>query len=134
MIGVLIAGHGDFPEGLKRTAEGIAGPLQRILTLSFHNGEKRENLVQKMEQTLNELNSPQGILVLTDVFGGTASNICRFFGNRYKLRMVTGVNLPMLLELATHREIEDLRELSNRIEAVGKRSIMETCFQREKDG
>lgn len=124
MIKVIIAGHGELPSRLLSTVESITGAIPDCQAISINPGEGRRELRHKIGITLEKFGREEKFLFLTDVFGGSASNIGFSFASDYKMKIVTGVNLPMLLELANYRELEDLDELAFKLLRVGRESIL----------
>jgi PTS system mannose-specific IIA component len=124
MIKIIIAGHGELPGRLLETVESITGVITDCRAISINPGEGRRELRHKIGTALEKFGRDEKFLFLTDVFGGSASNIGFSFTNDYKIRIITGVNLPMLLELANYREIDDLDELAFKLMRVGRDSII----------
>jgi PTS system mannose-specific IIA component len=107
MIGLIVATHGQLAEELLRTAAGIVGPLERCEAVSIGGSAiPMEEARARLGDAVRRLDEGQGVLVLTDMFGGTPANLALGFMSE-RLEVVTGVNLPMLLKLATART-EDL--------------------------
>lgn len=124
MIKVIIAGHGELPRYLLETAENITGKIPECSAISIHAGEGRRELRHEMGMILEKFGRNEKFLFLTDVFGGSASNIGYSFVNEYNLKIVTGVNLPMLLKLASYRQTDNLDELTDKLLHAGKDSIL----------
>ncbi len=103
MVGLVVATHGKLAEELVRTAEGVVGPLPRCEAISVGGaGASMEDARARLAEAVARADEGQGVLVLTDMFGGTPANLAlTLLGD--KLEVVTGVNLPMLLKLATAR-------------------------------
>ena len=124
MVGVIIATHRDLGKELVKAAENILGPVEKCQVVSIETADRREDIRSKFSQAIKEVDSKEGVLILTDMFGGSACNISYSFSSNHNLRIVTGVNLPMVLELATHRNLDDLRKLTLLIERTGRASIL----------
>ncbi|MCK4261592.1 PTS sugar transporter subunit IIA [bacterium] len=124
MVGVIIATHRNLGKELIKAAENILGPVEKCQVVSIETGNRREDICGKFSHAIKEVNSEDGVLILTDMFGGSACNIGYSFSGNNSLRIVTGVNLPMILELATHRNLDDLRKLALLIERTGRASIL----------
>ena len=123
MVGVVLATHGRLAEEFLRAAEGICGSFEncRAITLSATTAldEAREALADAIE----EVEQGQGVLVLTDMFGGTPSNLALTFLDDH-VEVVTGVNLPMLLKLTTARgDGTVLETLAQTLAAHGQKNI-----------
>ncbi len=124
MVGVIIATHRNLGKELVKAAENILGPVEKCQVVSIETADRREDIRSKFRRAVKEVDCREGVLILTDMFGGSACNISYSFSNDHNLRIVTGVNLPMVLELATHRNLNDLRKLALLIERTGRASIL----------
>lgn len=124
MIGVIIAGHEEFAWGLWRSASRIVGKIEKCVCISIKTTAKRKEIVSKFAAALNKVNSPEGVLILSDIFGGSASNVGCFFLEKYKIKIIAGANLPMILELYNNRGLKNLDKLSKIIIKAGKSSIL----------
>jgi PTS system mannose-specific IIA component len=102
MVGLVVATHGKLAEELIRTAEGIVGPLQQCEAVSVGCGSSMDDARARLGDAVHRVDTGEGVLVLTDMFGGTPANLALTFLDE-KLEVVTGVNLPMILKLATAR-------------------------------
>jgi PTS system mannose-specific IIA component len=107
VIGIVIATHGRLAEELLACAEGIVGPLSRTRAVSVSSAEPIDAAREAIAAAIREVNGGDGVLVLTDMLGGTPANqALGFLGTA--VDVVTGVNLPMLLKLSTCRAPEAL--------------------------
>ncbi|WP_242346245.1 PTS sugar transporter subunit IIA [Anaeromyxobacter terrae] len=102
MVGLVVATHGSLAEELLRTAEGIVGRLEQSEAVSIGAGSSMEDCRTRLGEAVKRVDTGEGVLVLTDMFGGTPANLALTFLDD-KLEVVTGVNLPMVLKLATAR-------------------------------
>jgi PTS system mannose-specific IIA component len=102
MVGLVVATHGKLAEELLRTAEGIVGRLEQCEAVSVGSGSSMEDARARLGDAVHRVDTGEGVLVLTDMFGGTPANLALTFLDE-KLEVVTGVNLPMILKLATAR-------------------------------
>jgi PTS system mannose-specific IIA component len=124
MIGIIIVTHGDLGKELLRTAEGIVGKLPRVEAVSIHGGEQIEQARKKLEAVLERVGGGNGVVILTDLFGGTPSNLVLSYLEAGRREVVTGVNLPMLMKLPSVREERDLRILAEKLARYGQRNIL----------
>ena len=124
MIKVVIAGHGELPSRLLETVENIAGEIPDCEAICFNPGEGRREFRHKIGTVLERFGRGEKFLFLTDVFGGSASNIGYSFINEYEIKIITGVNLPMLLTLASSRTSDDVDDLAFKLIQSGKNSIL----------
>ncbi len=123
MIGVLITTHGNLGGELIKAVEMIRGNLQGVLHLSMDQTKSLEELKKEIAGSIKKLDQGQGVLILTDLFGGTPSNISLSFLKPGKVEVVTGVNLPMLLKLSEIREGVSLQEFAVMIREYGMKNI-----------
>jgi mannose PTS system EIIA component len=125
MIGVVIVTHGNLAEELLATAEMIAGPMSRTKAVGIHPRDKMDHIRASIESAIKDVNEGQGVLVLTDMFGGTPCNVGLTFIEEGKVEVLSGVNLPMLLRLATGRSDvpAPLGEIARSLALYGRRNI-----------
>lgn len=123
MIGVVIATHGRLAEEVLACAEGIVGPLQRARAVSVSASVPLEAARDALAAAIQEVDEGEGVLVLTDMLGGTPANLALgFLGDA--VDVVAGVNLPMLLKLSTCRAPgAKLGEVARLICAYGQKNI-----------
>ena len=127
MIGIIVAGHGGFASELVSTAENILGKQECFVAVCTRPGEGDELLMTKLHRAVNEM-QVQEIIVLADIQGGSIANGCMYFakGNR-NVRIITGVNLPMVLKALTYRNKLALLDLSSRVCEGGREGIKDIC-------
>lgn len=113
MIGILIVTHGKFGHELLKSAELIIGKQENVLTLGLEHGDSIEELCQQVKASIEKLEEGDGVLVLTDLFGGSPSNVAAANMEQLNFHSLTGVNLPMLIEALSMREYVDIEELVN---------------------
>ena len=123
MIGVLITTHGNLGNELIQAAETIKGPLKNVLHVSVDQTKSVEQINKEMSSAIKKLDQGQGVLIMTDLFGGTPSNISLSFLKEGKIEVVTGVNLPMMLKLSDIKEDMNLRDFASFISEYGKKNI-----------
>ena len=123
MIGVLITTHGNLGSELIRAAELIRGSLKGIVHVSIDQTKGVEDLKKEISMAIKKLDQGKGVLILTDLFGGTPSNISLSFLKEGKVEVITGVNLPMLLKLPDIREGMQLKEFARSIKDYGVKNI-----------
>jgi PTS system mannose-specific IIA component len=123
MVGLVVATHGKLAEELLRTAEGIVGRLERCEAVSVGAASSMEDARARLGEAVHRVDEGEGVLVLTDMFGGTPANLALTFLDE-KLEVVTGVNLPMILKLATARaEGLQLRAAAELVTSHGQKNI-----------
>ncbi len=124
MIGILIASHGRLGEEMIRTAEYIYGEIPRIRAVNLNGNEPLAVLKEKILIMVKELDDGDGVLILTDIFGGTPFNIAITLLNNNKIEVVAGFTLAMVLKLATARnDIKNVTEIAKFIVEYGRKKI-----------
>jgi PTS system mannose-specific IIA component len=124
MIGIVLVTHGDLGAELLRTAQEIVGKSPAVEAVSIHVSEQIDKARKKIEAALQRVNDGSGVLILTDLFGGTPSNLVLSYLETGRLEVVTGVNLPMLMKLPSLRDEGDLRALADGLARYGQRNIL----------
>jgi len=105
MIGALIITHGRLGNELIKSAELIKGPLENVLPICIDQAKDVEEAKREINGAIKKLDKGKGVLILTDLFGGTPSNISLSFIKEDKVEVLTGVNLPMVLKLSETKKI-----------------------------
>jgi mannose PTS system EIIA component len=122
MIGVVVVTHGQLATELLNAAETIVGELPRFTAVSIGWHEDTEDARSEIADVVARVKGDAGVLVLTDMFGGTPSNLAMtFLGDR--VEVITGVNLPMLIKLANLAEQADLLTAAREIREQGRAAI-----------
>jgi PTS system mannose-specific IIA component len=123
MVGFVVATHGQLAEELLRTAEGIVGRLEQCEAVSIGASSSMDDCRTRLGAAVKRVDTGEGVLVLTDMFGGTPANLALTFLDE-KLEVVTGVNLPMILKLATARaESLGLHAAAELVTGYGQKNI-----------
>lgn len=123
MIGVVVVTHGQLARELLNAAEAIVGDLPQFSAVSLGWHDDVEDAREEIRQAITALQEGSGVLVLTDMFGGTPSNIGMTFLEPNKVEVVTGVNLPMLIKLSNLREWPDLVAVARELRETGRKAI-----------
>ncbi len=123
MIGILVAAHQDLGPALCRAAEGIVGPMEGVESISLSYDEAPAVGRRRIEEALDRLQTGSGVLILTDMFGGTPTNMCLPFLEQGRVEVLTGVNLPMLVKAHSSRGELSLSELAAFLKGYGGRNI-----------
>ena len=124
MIGVLVVTHCRLADALLEAAEFILGERPEAMApVSIDLNENAEKLRNKIADGIKKLKSDDGILILTDMFGGTPSNLSYSFLEEGRIEVISGVNLPILIRAASARKNQSLSELAANLESFGKKSI-----------
>ena len=112
-IGILVMTHGDFGKAAIESAQLIVGEQENYETVSVFVVDQLDDLRQEMEEKIESLDTSKGLLILTDIVGGTPINLASPLLTRGDTIIASGVNLPMLLEVLMNRgkEISELKEV-----------------------
>jgi len=124
MIGIVIAAHGNLAKELIATTEMIIGYLEQVEAVAIYAKEGLRDLESKLKQAIERADSGEGVLILIDIFGGSPATVSLSFIDKYKIKVISGVNLPIILEVATHRESCDLEKLARLALTAGEKSIL----------
>lgn len=129
MIGAVIITHGDLATALLRSADAIAGDIERVLTVCVEGSESTEEIAAMLDDAVSRLSREDGIIIFTDMFGGTPTNIALTFldgaaENGSGVEVLTGVNLPLILKFLNKRRDSDFRELISELIEYGRKSIV----------
>ena len=123
MVGALVVSHGHLAQELVAAAEMIVGDISQIQAVSIGWHDDVNEAHKEIEKRIAEVDTGSGVLILTDMFGGTPSNIAFAFHEEEKVDVVTGVNLPMIIRLAGQKEGETLKLLATAARDLGRSSI-----------
>jgi PTS system mannose-specific IIA component len=121
-FGLLVVTHGGLAFELVRALQRIVGEVEGVRALSLGWDDDVPSARRAVEQAIAEVDPGGGVLILTDMFGGTATNVTLSF-LRDDVEILTGVNLPMLIKFANLRDKSPLREAASRIKEQGQRAI-----------
>nr|WP_320116393.1 PTS system fructose subfamily IIA component [uncultured Desulfuromonas sp.] len=125
MIGLVIATHADLAAQLLAAAQGIIGPVSHARTMCLDKQCDPEALAQQMTLLIEEVGCDgEGVLVMTDMFGGTPANIAARFLSDPSVEVINGVNLPMLLKFSSGRQTMTLAELTVFLQDYGRKSVV----------
>lgn len=124
MIGILLVTHGNLGASLIETVELILGKEQdHITSISIDIKQNPDNLRKKIKKGISSVRCENGVIILTDMFGGTPSNLSYSFLEEGTVEVISGVNLPILLKAVTFRKKMDMETLTATLVEHGKRSI-----------
>ncbi len=123
MIGLLIVTHSDLGREFLNAAEFIVGHLNAADAVSITQTADSEQIRKMIEEKVSSLDTGEGVLILTDMLGGTPSNISLSFLKEEMVEVLTGVNLPMVIAIAQHRADMGLSKLAEMAQEAGKTSI-----------
>lgn len=125
MIGKLILTHGGLARELLAAAQVISGRLAGFEALSLDWNDTFEEAKAKVRAALERLDDGHGVLILTDMYGGTPTNVAVTFLHLGHVEVLTGVNLPMVLRLACQQSEEpaDLEQMAHWLQSKGRGSL-----------
>lgn len=122
IIGIVAASHCMLAREMITAAEMIVGPLRNCTAVCFKPDQGPEELIKLMEDAIKQVDQGKGVLILTDLFGGTPANISLSFRGP-KVEIICGMNLPMLIKLAGCRNEQNLSETASIVKEYGQRHI-----------
>jgi PTS system mannose-specific IIA component len=123
MIGVLVVTHGQLAIELVKAAEMIVGALPRFVAVSIGWHDDVTTAREAIGQAIERVQGAEGVLILTDMFGGTPSNLGLTFLETNRVEIITGVNLPMLIKLAELQTSSDLLKVAREMRDNGRNAI-----------
>ncbi len=125
MVGVLIVTHRQLAEALLSASDLILGRLEKVVAVSLDPSAMPDVARQQIAEALAKLNSSDGVLILTDMFGGTPSNLSLSFLKEEQVEVISGVNLPMLIKVNQLRngKFASLREMALTLKQSGQQGI-----------
>lgn len=124
MTGILVVAHANLGETLIETVEFILGKKEdNLIAVSINIKEDPESLRKKIKKSIAKVQTDNGVIILTDMFGGTPSNLSYSFLEEGKVEVISGVNLPILLRAVNTRSKLDMKPLAESLVVFGKKSI-----------
>ena len=123
MIGLVIVTHGELAIELKRATEHVVGPQDAIQTICIGPDDDMELRRADIRKAVEAVESGSGVILLTDMFGGTPSNLAISMLREDKVEVLAGVNLPMLIKLAEARQSATLADAAQKAKDAGQRYI-----------
>jgi len=125
-IGGVIVSHGQVANELLAAAETIVGSLSHIAAVSIGWHDDVEIARNEISRAIKKVSGGAGVLLLTDMFGGTPTNISAMFIKENEVEIVTGVNLPMVIKLASQNDEKTLPQIAKEVEEQGRQAIYRT--------
>jgi PTS system mannose-specific IIA component len=123
MIGIVVVAHFNLAKQMVAATELIVGKQKQFESVDIFPDEDVDKIKKRLTDAVSSVEIGDGVLIMTDMFGGTPSNISLSLLNAGKVEVVTGVNLPMLIKLITYREGRPLDELASFITQYGQNNI-----------
>jgi len=122
-IASVVVTHGHLANELLAAAEMIVGPISHITAVSIGWHDDVEVARGEIERAIQQVSQGRGVILLTDMFGGTPTNIASMFLSEGEVEVITGVNLPMVVKLATQSGDEELADLARQVRVQGQEGI-----------
>ena len=123
MIGLILVTHGRLAEEFVAATEHVVGPQRNMRAISIGPDDDIEQRRRDIVAAVEAVDDGSGVILLTDMFGGTPSNLAISIMNQGRVEIIAGVNLPMLIKLASVRETEALEEAVASAQEAGRKYI-----------
>lgn len=123
MIGVLVVTHGGVASELVKAVRRIVGHVENLQFVSIGWDDDVDKARRQIKEEIGKADRGKGVLILTDMFGGTPTNLSLSFLQRDKVEIITGVNLPMLIKFYNLKTRDDIRDVAQKIKEQGQKSI-----------
>ena len=123
MIGVIVVTHGQLANELVNATTAIVGDLPQFVAVSIGWHDNPTGARDAIKEAIDRVQGPGGVLILTDMFGGTPSNLGLTFLETNRVEIITGVNLPMLIKLAHLQSSSDLLAVAREMREIGRNAI-----------
>lgn len=123
MIGIVVVSHGRLADELVAATEHVVGPLDACVAVSIGPDDDMDKRREDIREAVKAADQGQGVIILTDMFGGTPSNLSISLLDKDKVEVIAGANLPMMIKLAEGRDQADLAALAVEACEAGKRYI-----------
>lgn len=124
MVGILVATHGGFAEGILNAVELLAGKPEKVETIGLYHGDGIDEFSGKVEDAITRLDDGDGVLVFVDIVGGSPYNaVMKCFSKKENLKAIAGVNMAMLIQAVMMREGTSLDELCDLCGEAGKTAL-----------
>ena len=124
MVGILIVSHGKLAEAMISSVQVLTGGLKKIRGVSIWPRENPKVVKERIQREMAAVDDGDGVLILTDILGGTPTNLTLPLLKEDKTEVVTGVNVPMLMTVSSYREGRSLEEIAALVRKSGRRSIV----------
>ncbi len=123
MIGMVLVTHGRLAAEFVAALEHVVGPQRNIAAVCIGPEDDMEKRRQDILRCVGEVDAGEGVVLLTDMFGGTPSNLAISIMDKAKIEVIAGINLPMLIKLASLRESETLANAVRGAQEAGRKYI-----------
>ncbi|NUJ81944.1 PTS sugar transporter subunit IIA [Methylocystis sp. FS] len=123
MIGMVLVTHGHLATEFRAALEHVVGPQKQIAAISIGPEDDMERRRGDIIEAIREADSGEGVMLLTDMFGGTPSNLAISVMDGGKVEVLAGVNLPMLIKLASVRDTQPLEQAVLQAQDAGRKYV-----------
>ncbi len=123
MIGMVLVTHGRLAAELVNALEHVVGPQANVVSICIAPDDDMEQRRRDILDAVDKTDTGEGVILLTDMFGGTPSNLAISVMDRAKVEVIAGINLPMLVKLASVREKTTIAEAVAKAQEAGKKYI-----------
>ncbi|MBK8374603.1 PTS sugar transporter subunit IIA [Sphingorhabdus sp.] len=123
MIGLILVTHGTLAQEFLLAMEHVVGPQKQIATISIGPRDNMEERRREIASAIKQVETGDGVVILTDLFGGTPSNLAISFLDAGKIEVIAGVNLPMLIRLESARKVMPVKEAVLAARDAGRKYI-----------
>ena len=136
MLGLIVVTHGGVAEELVKAAKKILGEVEALEAISIDWDDDVSDATARVDKAIKQVDQGEGVLVLTDMFGGTPTNLSLALLEPGRVDIVTGVNLPMLIKFTNHRDQYALTDAAGHIAEQGRQAIhvASELLERSTDG
>jgi PTS system mannose-specific IIA component len=124
MVGIVVVGHGRLAEEMVRTLHGVLGPVDALEAVVSDQGDLRERVRARIEDAVRRVDRGRGVLILTDMLGDTETNQSLAIARATGAEVIAGVNMPILIKLASARKQMDARALAGFLRRYGQDHIV----------
>ncbi|MCR5134331.1 MAG: PTS sugar transporter subunit IIA [Clostridiales bacterium] len=124
MINLILVSHGSFAAGIREAAEMIFGVQENLEVFGVFPGDTVDAFSAKIEKAIEHFGDPKNTLILSDLIGGTPSNTAMMMALKHGVNVLSGLNLPMLIEVLSLREEAGIEEVAEQAAKVGREGIV----------
>ncbi|MCA9771600.1 MAG: PTS sugar transporter subunit IIA [Myxococcales bacterium] len=124
MVGVVVVSHMNLAVEMVATAEHIVGKFERVVAVPIALADSSETIHDRLKEAVARVDTGAGVLVLTDAFGGSATNVALPFLAEKKFEVLTGINLPILIRLQSMDRARPLDEIARELRDYGQKNIL----------
>ncbi len=126
-IGVVIVGHADIPPAMGDAARTIVGHIEGVVAVGIAANASIDVSRQRLAKAIAAVDSGNGVLLLSDMFGGTPSNLCLAVAQSDRIAVISGFNLPMLIKLVGGYQTRPFAEVLATLPIYGQKNIVNAC-------